>query len=154
MTQVALRRRSLAFADFDALLAEIDRLHDGGYEKLKQWDLSQMLEHVGMGMKAAMRGSKFKAPWVVRLIAPLILKKILRGKQMRENVKVPKAILPGPSRDEAKAVEEFRSLVGEFRDYRGALHPHPFFGSLDSKTWRELTLIHAAHHLRFLSPKS
>jgi hypothetical protein len=154
MTPVALQRRTLKFPDFDALLAEVDHLHRAGYEKLRRWDLSQMLEHIGMGMKAAMRGSKFKAPWIVRMIAPLILKKILRGGRMRENVKVPRAILPGPSRDEAKAVEEFRTLVGEFRDFRGEMHPHPIFGKLDAKTWTDLTLIHAAHHLSFLAPKS
>ena len=35
-----MRPRSLEFHNFDEALAEVDRLHRGGYEKAGRWDLA------------------------------------------------------------------------------------------------------------------
>lgn len=155
MGTATVKRRRVEYQDFDALLADVNHLHEVGYTMVKQWDLSRMLDHIGGGMKTAMRGAPRMAPWLIRkLIGTRILKQILRAGRMKEDVKVPKWALPGPSRDESVAVADFRALTEEFKRFSGPTQPHPFFGPLDYETWSRLTLIHAAHHLSFLSPKS
>ena len=39
-------QRQLTFKDVSEVLAEVDRLHRGGYEKLGQWDLAQVCDHL------------------------------------------------------------------------------------------------------------
>jgi hypothetical protein len=59
-----------------------------------------------------------------------------------------------PGGDEAAAVERFKQAIERLRAHPGELHPSPFFGYLTPQQWRDLHLIHCAHHLGFLLPKA
>jgi len=155
MSQPTLERRRLDFKSWPELLADVDRLRQAHYERAGNWDLSQILEHVGEGLRTALRGSDHRAAWIVRkLFGPLILKRILRQRRMKAGIKVPKWWLPGPSHDESAAVYQFRSEVDEFQGMTTTPFAHPFFGPLTKQQWNDLVLIHAAHHLSFLIPRS
>ncbi len=83
----------------------------------------------------------------------MILPRILKQRRMKAGIKVPQWWLPGASHDESAAVNQFRADVSAFGDMTTTPYPHPFFGSMTKQQWNELVLIHAAHHLSFLTPK-
>jgi len=146
-------RRQLDFQDWPEVLADIERLQEAGYLRTGNWELSQMLEHLGEGLRTAVRGTDHRGAWIIRkLIGPILLRRILRQRRMAAGVKVPDWWLPGPSHDESVAVDQFHSEIKSFEEMTGSAHPHPLLGAMTKKQWRDLALIHAAHHLSFLSP--
>jgi hypothetical protein len=67
---------------------------------------------------------------------------------------VPSWWLPGPTHDESGAVNQLQVDIADFDALSAAPYPHPFFGALTKQQWNDLVLIHAAHHLSFLVPRS
>lgn len=154
MSHATLSRRRLDFKDWSQALADIDRLRASGYDRSGNWDLSQVLDHVGEGLRTAVRGHDHRGPWIVRKVfGPIILKRIIRDRRMKAGIKVPKWWLPGPTHDESAAVGKFRSDVAAFEVMTTTPCPHPFFGPMTKQQWNDLALIHAAHHLGFLIPR-
>ena len=153
-TQAKRARRRLDFKSWPEALADIDQLQSAGYDRLGNWDLSQVVEHIGEGLRTALRGKDQRASWIIRrLLGPLILQRILRQRRMKAGIKVPQWWLPGPTHDETAAVNQFRSKVSDFQALATEPFPHPFFGTLTKQQWNDLALIHAAHHLSFLIPR-
>ena len=154
MSQVTRQRRRLDFQTWPELLAEVDRLQRGGYDRTGNWDLSQTLDHIGEGLRTALRGIDRRASWIIRkVLGPIVLRRILRQRRMKAGIKVPAWWLPGPSHDESAAVDQFRGEVAAFQNMTSTPYPHPFFGAISKQQWNDLVLIHAAHHLSFLVPR-
>jgi hypothetical protein len=152
--QTAPRRRQLDFRTWSEVLYDVDHLRETGYVRAGNWDLSQILEHIGDGLKTARAGKSQQGSWLIRkLIGPLILKQILKQRRMKAGIKVPEWWLPGPAHDESAAADAFRAEVAAFEGLTTQPFPHPFFGPLSKQQWNELALIHASHHLSFLSPR-
>jgi hypothetical protein len=152
--QSTVHRRHLDFKTWPDLLADIEHLQRAHYDRLGNWDLSQILDHVGEGLRTALRGIDHRATWIIRrFLGPMIFKRILTQRRMKAGIKVPKWWLPGPAHDESAAVNQFRSDVAEFQGMTTPPFPHPFFGPLTKKEWNDLVLIHAGHHLSFLIPR-
>jgi hypothetical protein len=155
MATETLHRRVLDFRAWPEVLADVDGLRRSGYQRAGQWDLSQILDHVGDGMRTATRGNPHQGPWIVRkFLGPIILRKIIRERRMKAGIKVPKWWLPGPGHDESEAVDRFREDVQAFETLKTEPFPHPFFGPLTKQQWNDLVLIHAGHHLSFLVPNA
>ncbi len=155
MATATLQRRHLDFKTWPELLADIDHLRQAHYDRAGNWDLSQILEHVGEGLRTALHGIDHQATWIIRrFIGPLILKRILSQRRMKAGIKVPQWWLPGPSHDESAAVDQFHAQVSAFQGLTTTPFPHPFFGPMTKQQWNDLVLVHAAHHLSFLIPRS
>ena len=153
VSQAAPARRRLDFKSWPEVLADVESLHAAGYRRAGNWDLSQILDHVGEGLRTAVRGIDHQGPWVIRkLIGPILLRQMLRQRRMKAGIKVPQWWLPGPGHDESQAIEQFRADLATFEASSAPTHPHPLLGSLTKEQWNEMALIHAAHHLSFLSP--
>ncbi|MBX3421175.1 MAG: DUF1569 domain-containing protein [Pirellulaceae bacterium] len=154
MAATRVHRRSLDFRSWDNVLADIQHLNHVRYDRAGNWDLSQILEHVGEGLRTAVSGTKHRGPWIVRtLIGPLVLRYVLRQRRMKAGLKVPKWWLPGPPSDESQAINRFQATLESFQQLKTPPYPHPFLGNLSKSQWNELALIHASHHLSFLLPK-
>ena len=154
MSHPTLHRRQLDFKSWPEALADIDHLHRAGYDRAGNWDLSQIVDHVGEGLRTALRGNDHRAAWIIRkFFGPMILQRILRQRRMKAGIKVPQWWLPGPTHDESAAIDQFRSEISAFQAMTTTPFPHPFFGALTKQQWNDLALIHAAHHLSFLIPK-
>jgi Protein of unknown function (DUF1569) len=150
-----MEHRQLQFKDFGEVLAEVDRLHRGGYRKHGQWDLAQTCDHLAYFIQGSLDGATYRVPWLFKvLFGRLVLRRILKQRRMKPGVPTPQKPLPAPGGDEPAAVERFKQVVERLRSHTGELHPSPFFGHLTPDEWRELHLIHCAHHLRYLRPKT
>jgi hypothetical protein len=153
-------RRKLAFASLAEVVVDAEHLLAAGYEKSGNWDLAQVCGHLAEWMRFPMDGFPW-APlgfrvvfWVMRhTIARRELRKMLAtghmpsGPTLRETV-------PAPGGDPAAAVAGLRDTVGRVKAFSGELKPSPFFGAFTRDEWIGLNLVHAAHHLSFLVPKS
>ena len=149
-----LHRRRLDFTSWPDVLKDIDHLRSSGYDRAGNWELSQIVDHVGEGLRTALHGIDHQGPWIVRkLFGPLILKRILSQRRMKAGIKVPKWWLPGPAHDESAAIDKFRGEIAAFEKLSTQPCPHPFFGPMTHRQWQDLVLIHAAHHLSFLVPR-
>jgi hypothetical protein len=148
-------QRQLQFKDFAEVCAEVDRLHREGHDKLGQWDLAQVCDHLTYFVQASLDGATFRVPWLVKvLFGRLVLRRILKEGRMKEGAPTPQKPLPTAGGDEAAAVARFKQVIERFQAHQGEFHASPFFGYLTPEQWRELHLIHCAHHLGFLSPKA
>lgn len=146
--------RQLSFNNWDEAIAEVDRLHKGGYTKTGQWDLAQVCLHCDYFMTGPLDGHQFKVPWLLKtLFGRWALNRILNKKQMKPGIFTPQKPLPAPGGDEAAAVAKFRKTAERFKKHPGPWIDSPFFGHLTPEQWHELQLTHCGHHLGYLVPK-
>ena len=155
MSHATLERRRLDFKNWNEALSDVDHLRVAGYDRSGNWDLSQIVDHVGEGLRTAVRGTDHRAAWIIRKVfGPILLQRIFRQRRMKAGIKVPDWWLPGPTHDESAAVDKFRADLAAFQAMATTPFPHPFFGPLTKQQWNELALIHSAHHLSFLIPRT
>jgi hypothetical protein len=149
-----VEQRQLQFKDFTEVLAEVDRLHRSGYEKLGQWDLAQVCDHLRYFVEGSLDGFTFRVPWLIKfLFGGFMRRRILKKRQMKVGIPTPQKPLPPPGGDEAAAVARFQQVIERLEAHQGELQVSPFFGHLTAEQWRAMHLIHCAHHLGFLAPK-
>jgi hypothetical protein len=150
-----MQPRSLDFRDFKSVDEELDRLHKAGYEKAGSWDLAQSCDHLAYFIEGSLDGHPYRVPWLLKvLLGRLILNRILKTRRMMAGATTPQKPLPQPGGDEASAVARLKQALQRLQSHQGELHASPFFGYLTPQQWRDLTLIHCAHHLGFLIPKA
>lgn len=148
-------RRSLTFASYDEAIAEIRRLKSKGYRAGGAWTLGQICEHLGFYYRGSLDGFGFKLPWIIRVtFGALIYRRMLRTRSMKPgSVTAPQSVPKGRGDDDA-LIDEAIHLLERLRDRAGELHASPLIGLLTPEQWRELHLIHTAHHLGFLHPNA
>jgi uncharacterized protein DUF1569 len=148
-----VNQRQLQFTDFAQVQAEVDRLHRVGYERLGQWDLAQICDHLSYFIEGSLDGFTFRVPWLLKaLLGRLVLRRILKQQRMKPGVPTPQRPLPAAGGDEQAAVQRLKQVLGRLAAHQGDLHPSPFFGYLTPQEWRMLHLTHCSHHLGFLAP--
>ena len=132
-------RRVLVLSTYDELLAEIDRLHRQGYRRVGQWSLGQNCSHLSYYFR--------------RILGRPMLKRFLTSQSMgKGGGRTIPASVPPPDTNDEDAVAEARTLISQLNNPTRDLFPSPLFGKLTPDQWRQLHLIHAAHHLSFLIP--
>jgi hypothetical protein len=148
-----VQQRQLQFMDFAEVRAEMDRLHQGGYEKLGQWDLAQVCDHLRYFVEGSLDGFTFRVPWLIKfLFGGFMRRSILKKRRMKAGIQTPQKPLPPAGGDEAAAMARFQQVIDRLEAHGRELHPSPFFGHLTPEQWRAMHLIHCAHHLGFLAP--
>ena len=116
--------------------------------------LAQVCDHLTYFMQGSLDGFTFRVPWLLKvLFGRFMLRRILKQRRMKAGIPTPQKPPPPAGGDEAAAVAQFRQVVERFQAHQGELRPSPFFGHLTPQQWRDLHLIHCAHHLGFLAPK-
>jgi hypothetical protein len=156
MPDAKVERRKLDFHNFDEVVADAERLLQTGYDKAGNWDLSQVCYHLTEWLRFTMDGFP-PVPWFVHMvrwtIGGTIKRKVLRSRSMPAGGPTLKVTISPPG-DPAAAVERLRQTVERFKQYTGELHPSRMFGRMNRDEWENLNLIHCAHHLSFLIPRS
>lgn len=145
-------RRELHFESLDAVVREAERL--AAAERIVthgNWTLGQILHHLAQLMHMSIDGARFRAPWYVRLVGPLLKRRILRG--MPAGFDLPPAAVRQLAADGdvevPEAVDSLSAAVARLcEDPHRA--PHPVLGRMSLEEWNELHLRHAELHLGFV----
>lgn len=157
-------RRWLDFSSFDDVIADARQLEQG-YVRTKKWTLGECCDHLGRFMQMSLEGFpgiRLPAPlaYIVRSVA---LNRSLRTRRLPGGVPAPgylrpaasgtsaEALVPASEQD-CRAVEAMVALVRRVEAHEGGFARSPLFGTLSPEVWREVHLIHCAHHLGHLVP--
>ena len=152
-----MKPRRLRFDTIDAAIEEIDRLHGCGCACLGTWDLAKTCDHLTATMRMSLDGfpPDTRPVWPLRLFGPTLVKWTVLGLgRMPRGVPLPHPALDtSDPRAEQTAISHCVATLREVRDAK-EFHRNPVMGSLSPDQWRRFHLIHAAHHLGLLIPRS
>ncbi len=154
-------KRLVKYANFDEMLADAETLAKDGYTKQGKWSLGQACGHVAIWMRYPIEGFP-KPPLVIRAIFGLMN---LTGYTKRTSARIlqegfsggmptaPQTVLADTTEDQA-GITQLREAVQLVKNHSGSLHPSPLFGEMDMATHTKVCLLHAEHHLGYLTPKT
>ena len=147
-------RRKLDFHTGDEVIAEIQRLRTSGYERTKNWNLTQICEHLTYTMNGGMEGFGFRLPWILRAtVLKPFFSRMLRTRKMMSGPTLgrlkPKTE-SGP--DDDAIIDHCLETITKAESFDGSLEDYPFLDNLKVEDWRQLMWMHAGHHLGFLVP--
>jgi hypothetical protein len=154
-------RRTLHFADFRAVAAELDHLEAamdaGTLTTSGNWTAGQNFEHLSKFLRFAYDGFPTKAPPPVRWIAGMMLKrKATRTEEpIPSGFRLPRqasALLPSDDIDDREGLALLRTQVARVLGDERMTQPSPLLGSLTHDEWLTLQRKHMALHLSFLHP--
>jgi hypothetical protein len=146
--------RVVRFKTPQELAADVDRLHRGGYEKHGNWNLPQICRHLTVAIEGALRppASTTPTPEQAKMKAGLV-DVILKTLAPPPGLEAPDFLVPPADCDE-RDIERFKQVLWRVFEYP---HSHvdfgPAMGPVPTDEMRELTLLHASHHLAYLEPK-
>lgn len=148
--QIELHTPAQAIAEATRL-AELARA--GKLRTMGNWSAGQIFAHLAWWIEAIDENKGPKPPWFMKLIGPMIKKKILHGPLMT-GFRIPRSAT-GTFGDEPCELEEgFARFCQAMQRLDRAAPPlpdrHPLFGSMSGKDWLSLHLRHAELHLGFL----
>jgi hypothetical protein len=153
-------RRKLSFATLDDVVRDAETLQAQGYEKVGNWDLAQVCLHLADWMGFPLDGFP-KPPLPIRFmlwgLRNTIGKKMFH-KYLAEGMPAGKPTMPQtvhqPGTDTGIAVAKLKAAAERFAAHTGPIHPSPLFGAMNKDEALRLQLVHCAHHLSFLVPKT
>jgi len=147
-------RRTLRFESLDEVIADAEVLRAHGYERLGNWSLGQVCDHLARAMNMSIDGIEFRVPWVFRLVA-----RGLRGRMLRNGLPAglplkgaaAKGLKPADQVNDADGVEALHRAVARLKT-EPTRNPSPVFGTLTAQQWDQFHRRHAELHLSFLKP--
>ncbi|MFN3157950.1 MAG: DUF1569 domain-containing protein [Rubinisphaera brasiliensis] len=148
--------RFLQFSNLDDAIDEAQRLLASGYVAHGNWSLGQICSHLRLVQDPSVEGYPtwmsmfaFLRPIMRRTLMPRAL-----SADPPRGIRTMSSFQPGNDLDDAEEVERFVASVKRFQNHEGAYYAHPAFGRLDPQQLEQVHAAHAAHHLRFLMPRS
>lgn len=135
------------------MLTEIARLETGGYRSTGSWTLGQVCDHLATVARLSLDEGVKPMPWVVRkLLARFFLRGVLKKRTMSAGMRAPKKLMPRDDATDANGLSRWRDVCRELVERPRETYFNPAFGPMDRKSFDDLQLLHAAHHLSFLGP--
>ena len=148
-------RRTLHFADYDAVTADAEALLATGYERVGSWRLGQVCSHLAKAVEKSLDGYPKVLPAPLRLLARwFALGKILSRQPQNRRFPTAPYLVPADAEADEAGLDALRAALGRLKGHAGELHPHPVFGKLTPAQWKDLHLWHCEHHLSFLLPRA
>ena len=156
MTGPTPKRRPLDFQTLAEVQADVSWLVEAGYDRLGDWSLAQVCDHLTLFMRQSLEGFEFRLPlplqWIGRRVA---LPLTLRRRRMPAGMRSPSSLLPPTTQTgDREAVDRLSLMLDRVSQHGGELEPSPLFGRMSREQWRQIHLIHASHHLSFLIPRA
>lgn len=146
-------RRYLDLHSLDEVIAEVQRLRDGGYTAVGKWNLSQMADHLSETVRIGIDGDEKRLPWIMRKVAWHVLARARRTRRMFNGAPtVPRLIPETLEADDSSKIENLIASLEEARDFPGPLPPYVLCDGLSLEQWKDLMVVHSQHHLGFLIP--
>jgi hypothetical protein len=148
-------QRTLDLHSGDEVIAEIQRLRSVGYQKTKNWNLTEICDHLTKTMRGGMDGFGFRLPWILRAtIVKWMFAWMLRKRRIPNGAATFASLKPQASdaQEDPAVIDRCIETLREAQKFRGSLDDYPLLDDLDPETWKEFMWLHAAHHLAFLIP--
>lgn len=150
----ATQKRTLDFHAGDEVIAEIQNLRSSGYTRTKNWNLTQICEHLNATMTGGMDGFGFRLPWVLRAtIIKWIFNRMLKTRKMSSGPTLdrlkPKS---EPGSDDDAIIDDCIATIERAKAFAGPIEDYPFLNELKVEDWQQFMWMHAGHHLGFLLP--
>lgn len=149
------KRRQLDLRSGQEVIEEINRLREGGYQRTKNWNLTQVCQHLDGTMKGGMDGFGFRVPRILRATVikwtfayALKSRKLLPGAPTFPVLK-PKA---DHQSDDDAIIDECIATIQRAETFDGSLEDYPLLDNLQVDDWRDFMWLHASHHLGYLVP--
>lgn len=152
-TGKVLGRRTVRFESLQEVLQDAERLAAGEVRSLGNWSFGQILDHLAKTMEMTIDGFDFKAPWLIRIVAKLFMKKRFLTKTMPAGFQFRKG-MQGLLPDEisiADGLDRLRRAV-ERLETETRRATSPIFGKTTVEESNQLQLRHAELHLSFVLP--
>lgn len=152
-TATTKERRDVEYSTLEELRLDAEAIAAGPYDTVGQWSYGQILDHLAKAVHCSIDGFPFRAPWWMRLAAPLVKNSVLTTK-MKSGWKLPKSADPYLPNPDASVEDALASLVKGI-DRLGTENPeapHPVFGKLAREEWIQLHIRHAELHMSFVVP--
>jgi len=153
-------RRKLTFASLDEVVADAENLLAKGYDKAGNWDLAQVCNHLAEWLRFPVEGfPRMPLPvraafWLLRKTLGKAMFRQYTTKGMPTGKPTLTQTVTQPGGDEAAAVAKLKESAERFKAYTGEIHPSPVFGAMTKDEATKLQLVHCAHHLSFLVPRT
>lgn len=147
-------RRTLHFTSLDEVVADAQNLVSSPDTRmLGNWPLDHLLMHLAMAINGSIDGIPGRAPWFIRLAAPLIKGHVLK-RGMQAGFRLPKEVEPrffpsAASKD--AALDALCRAAARVKNERMTAR-HPAFGAMTHEEWMTIHLRHAELHLSFAVP--
>ena len=146
-------RRQLHFNSLAEMLADAEQLAAAKQvEGLGNWTLGQAFDHLAISMNLSIDGAKARVPLPLRLLGPLIKKRILK-RTMSAGFNTFRPYDPKPEVVPAEGVARMKAAIARLAD-NPHREPHIIFGRLSREEYDQLHLRHAELHLSFFRPRS
>ena len=134
------------------LIDRIEMLTPKSQAKWGKMNVSQMLEHLKVGMDIPAGNTKAKRSLLGFLFGKMVLKKTLKNDEgIKKNLPTDKSFVITDSKDFEKTKKELLNTIEKYT----SLKPeninnklHPFFGKLTYDQWGVLIYKHFNHHLK------
>ena len=150
-----MNRRNLDLRSANDVITEINGLREGGYAKTKNWNLTQVCQHLNETMKGGMDGFGFRAPWILRAtVMKWIFNYALKSRKMMSGAPTLKSLKPDGDvgQDDDAVIDECIATIKRAESYDGSMEDYPLLNGLTPDKWRDIMWLHASHHLGFLVP--
>ena len=148
-------RRKVSYASYEQMLADVRKLAEGQTTTMGNWSLAQICKHLAAAFHGAIDGIAFRAPWPMRVIAKLVMKRTFLTKALPAGFSIPKKaqhqFLPEDAAELAVAIEALEAAVERLKKEPKRV-PHPIFDQLSREEWDQFNLRHAELHMSFVKP--
>ena len=145
-------RRTLNFATEADAIAEIERLRSG-YVKTANWSLNQIAFHTGFPISFPMQSPATMSATPEQKQMQSFLENVVANGWPPSRLDSPPPMRP-PDEPNPSVVDELVSNLKKLAAYQEKYIDAGVFGPLETSKYRRFHLIHIAHHLGFLQPKT
>jgi len=145
-------RRNLRYKTAQDVIDDVELLQAKPHDRCGQWCLSQACYHLDKATRRALQPIPYTPNTPEQDARAGNLPGVLQSGKLPPGIKGPDDIMPGPDVGD-DAIASFLATMREFAAAKQIRENHRVFGNMTQDQMRELTLIHAAHHLSHFVPK-
>jgi hypothetical protein len=132
----------------------VDRINKLTPESQCRWgkmNVSQMLAHCQLPIKAAYGTHKVKGSPLLRIIGPLFKSVLYNEKPYKRSLPTDKTYVVADEKDFEREKTQLLEIISQFNEGNISAMPHPVFGKLTKEQWSKATWKHLDHHLQQFS---
>ncbi len=151
-TKKVAGRRTLHFDNYQQILDDARYLASRPHRQLGNWSLGQVCDHLAKTIDMSLDGSQARFPWLLRMIGPFLLGRLLTRPMSAGFTAPPSAgITPDPQETQAGLAALERAVAR--LDQTSQRKPHGLFGPMTREQWDQLHMRHSELHLSFIVPE-